>query len=84
MDFISFKVIEGSEKAKEVEEWNDSIDKNLAVVDIEYLPADTTPYQEMFPIMKLTMLGGYKPRWYKEWEFNKILLKYVKVNRGKK
>ena len=79
MDFISFKVIEGTEKAREIEQWRAAIDPKLALVDIEYLPKATTPNQHMMPMMKLTV-QGYKSQWYHEEEFYKILINYVKIN----
>lgn len=79
MDFISFKVVRGTEKAKEVEEWRNAIDPQLALVNIEYLEEDTTANKQMLPIMKVIM-PGYKSQWYREEDFNKILVNYVKVN----
>lgn len=79
MDFISFKVIEGTEKVKEIEEWRKAIDPQLALVDIEYLPAETTANYEMLPVMKLSM-KGYSSKWYQEKDFHKILVNYVKIN----
>lgn len=80
MDFITFKVIKGSKKAEEVEEWRNAIDPELALVHIQYLP-ETTLNQEMLPVMQVIMLG-YPDKWYREEDFHKILVNYVKINWG--
>lgn len=84
MDIIEFKVIKGSKMAEEAEEWKEAIDPALAAVDIEYLPAEKTANHELLPVLKLTMECYTTPRWYKEEEFSRILVNYVKINGIKK
>lgn len=79
MDLIEFKVVKGTKMAQEVEEWKDAVDPALAKVEIEYLPKETHN-QNLLPVLKLTMEGGYTPRWYKEEEFSRIMINYVKIN----